>query len=278
MTLASVNSLSSEQLEQYDNEGYIILKNFWPEEILKIWEETIISFYYMQAKKLPKIRESVNNTRTVDGLDTVLLLYEKYHKQSGFHAGQLVRSSMMRNFVFTQDFFVSTCSQLLRCSKELLNIDEGVVFPSIPSSKRLLYQWHSEASYYPKRNHFLNGWFPVFRNKTKQNGTMIVMPKSHKKEYWDFMEHFGYDDTSPKTQTREQFEVPASSLSEYETVPIDIERGDMCFFDRNLLHASTINESDKFSYASVVRIFDVKDDLTLSSTLDIRPFTEENHI
>ena len=104
------------------------------------------------------------------------------------------------------------------------------------------------------------------------------MPKSHKKEYWDFMEHFGYDDTSPKTQTREQFQVPESRLTEYETVPIDIKRGDMCFFDRNLLHASTINESDKFSYASVVRIFDVTDDLTLSSTLDVRPFTEENHI
>ena len=278
MTFDSDNSPSSEQLEQFGDEGYLILKNFWPEDILKLWEATVVSFYCMQAKKLPKIGKYVNDTKTVDDLDAILLQFEKNHKQSGFHAGQLIKSSMMRNFVFTQDFFVSTCSKLLKCPKELLNIDEGVIFPSVPSSKRLLYQWHTEANYYPKRNHFLNCWFPLFRNKTKQNGTMIVMPKSHKKEHRDFMEYFGYDDSSPKTQTREQFEVPASRLSEYETVPIDIKRGDMCFFDRNLIHASTINESDKFSYASVVRIFDVRDDLTLSSTLDVRPFTEENRI
>ena len=79
----------------------------------------------------------------------------------------------------------------------------------------------------------------------------------------DYLEHFGYDDTSPKTQTREQFEVPASSLSEYETVPIDIERGDMCFFDRNLLHASTINESDKFSYDKIKSIAYVTGNVTI---------------
>lgn len=270
--------LSEQQIKQYYDEGFLILKKFWSEELLMIWEKTIISFYYMQANKIPEIKKRLNHATTIKDLDRILILFEKHHKQAGYQASQLIRTSMARNLIFTTTPFISICSQLLKCPKELLNIGDGVMFSNMPHQKRLLYQWHTEASYYPKRRNFVNGWFPIFRNKTKKNGTMMIMPKSHKKPYWDFMEHFGYDNTSQKTQTRIQFEVPTKYLTEYEQKIIEIDRGDLILLDRNMLHASLINQSSQISYASIVRIFDTRNDLTLSSVLEVCPFTSENQI
>ena len=88
----------------------------------------------------------------------------------------------------------------------------------------------------------------------------------------------GYDNTSQKTQTRIQFEVPTKYLTEYEQKIIEIDRGDLILLDRNMLHASLINQSSQISYASIVRIFDTRNDLTLSSVLEVCPFTSENQI
>ena len=77
-----------------------------------------------------------------------------------------------------------------------LLIDGPGIFINRPKTKRLLYKWHSESHYYPKRRNFLNIWFPIFTNKNEKNGTMCIKEKSHPLNDLPINEYQGYDKSS----------------------------------------------------------------------------------
>ena len=70
--------------------------------------------------------------------------------------------------------------KIIKTFKDLLKIVDNVpllmdgpgIFVNRPKTKRLLYKWHSESHYYPKKRNFLNIWLPIFDNKSDKNGTM----------------------------------------------------------------------------------------------------------
>ena len=51
------------------------------------------------------------------------------------------------------------------------------------------------------------------------------------------------------------------------------ELGDVVLFDRNLLHTSNPNTTDRYSFAVVARVWDPSDDLTLSGNLAATPYS-----
>ena len=208
------NILNDEQKSSFNNDGFIKIENFWPEQLISEWEKTIVGFYHQQALKISHLRENFTkgldplSYNSVEDLDKVLALFEKEDKQSGYHAAIMCENSVAQRKLSTYDPFLVVCSELLNCNKKLLTFSAGTPFVNLSSSKRLLYKWHTEASYYPKRKNFLNVWFPMFREKNENNGTMYFAKGTHKKEFWDFIEYYGYDKESDKRNTNDQFEVP----------------------------------------------------------------------
>ena len=114
----------------------------------------------------------------------------------------------------------------------------------------------------------------MFRDKEPLHGTMYLMPKSHKHSNWNFTEFRGYDKKSfGEVDHYTQYDIPDSELKNYSPMAIRAKVGDVVLFDRNTVHRSEINESDKTGYIYVNRFFDLRKDLTLSPNLNERPYS-----
>ena len=149
------------------------------------------------------------------------------------------------------------------------------LFINKPKSKRLLYKWHSESHYYPKRRRFLNIWIPLFTSKNLVNGTMSFKEQSHKKTF-PFTQYIGYDKESKgKKNHFIQYEIPNNFLDEFSEHFCINEPGDLIVFHKNLVHKSNLNKSERYSFALVMRVWTPLDDLTFSGKMGIRPYDED---
>jgi len=269
--------LTSEDLKSFENDGYVQLKHFWPHELLKKYEDTVIHFHYLQALKISALRHQFEKGlnpifyNTVEDFDRVLAAFEVEDKEAAYQATFMINCSAAAKELTSYEPFLKICSSILDCPIEILVAGAPEPFTNLPSTKRLLYKWHSESSYYPKRRNFLNIWFPIFRDKSTENGTMFFCRNSHKVEERHYVEYRGYDNDSSKKNTYLQFEIPASELTSYEKVPVLAERGDLILFSRSTVHTSTLNQSNVPSYAAVCRVMDMRRDLSLSGDMAVRP-------
>ena len=73
-----------------------------------------------------------------------------------------------------------------------------------------------------------------------------------------------------------QYEIPESMLKDYSRVVCEANRGDMYLFDRNIVHSSASNVTDSVSFALVLRVWDFKDDLTLSGEMKVTPYSGQD--
>lgn len=278
--------LSREQVASLNERGFLIIKGFWPEMLLRDWEQTLVRMYLMQATRVAPIRDSLEgrhrlvsdrNARfSVEDFDAVLGAIEAEDKELGYQALPMIERSAAGRLIVAH--LADIGAELLNSPPDLLTLDGPSPFINLPSTKRLLYHWHSEATYYPKRRRFLNLWFPIFRNKREDNGTMWLCQGSHKQREWQFIEYQGFDKESlGKRNHFIQYEVPEAELTAYEKVPVIADRGDLVIFDRAMVHASTVNQSGTASYATVARIFDYRTDLTLSGASGTRPFGQGDY-
>jgi hypothetical protein len=272
--------LSAEQTASFRDRGYIILNDFWPLDILDRWEQTLVRMYAMQATRIDPLRiplheqyRKVNDPAarfTVEEFDKILLAMEAEDKELGYQVLPMVEQSLAGRAMFAP--LASISAALLGGTDDLLITSGPHPFINLPSEKRLLYHWHAESNYYPKRRRFLNIWFPIFRDKDASNGTMRFCEGSHQQE-WQFIEYQGFDrETMGKRNHFIQYEVPSGELAGFKKTPVVASRGDLVIFARGMVHASTINKSALPSYASVGRVFDYRADLTLSGSPGVRPF------
>jgi ectoine hydroxylase-related dioxygenase (phytanoyl-CoA dioxygenase family) len=272
--------LTSQQLQQFNHDGFLVIKNFWPEELLTFWEKSLIALYLRQATKIESIKTIVADLAkktdfSATDFDAILYQFEHGHKDAAYHVLKMIENSPAAHQLLSYSGLTKVAAALLKCPQHLLTLSGPNPFINLPSTKRLLYHWHSESCYYPKRRNFLNIWFPIFRDKTPDNGTMWFCVKSHEIQERHFIEYQGYDkETENKKNHFIQYEIPEVELTEYEKVPVIAQRGDLVCFHRSLVHTSTLNSSTTPSYASVLRVFDYGFDLTLSGEATVRPYSD----
>lgn len=217
-------------------------------------ETDVAALFRMQAHK-------INDYRNCAGLRTILEMMEEKDKEALYQVQKFLPQSQRIRSFFHTEFLAS----YLNVPPELLLLEGPALFVSRPRTVRLLYKWHSEAHYYPKRRKFLNLWFPIYTDRTEQNGAMHLKVGSHKQQ-WDFAEW----NSGPNTFV--QYEVPSEWVKDYPTYICESRRGDLIVFDRNLVHTSVENTSDDYAFAVVARVWCPKDDLTLSGNMAATPY------
>lgn len=258
--------------------GYRHYRKLFSPEALAQFETTLVSLYAQQARKIGDYRASIDRIdpnaphgTNYHRLTTILNMMEENDKEALYQVQKLLPSSQQLRKLF-DDEFLSICCGLLGSKPDNTLIDGPALFINRPSSQRLLYKWHSEAHYYPKRRRFLNIWFPLFTSKDEHNGAMQILPESHKK-HWDFAEYTGFNkDSQDKKNHFVQYEIPESWLTQYRPHVCKSDPGDAIIFDRNLVHRSCENESQRISFAVVARVWTPEDDLTLSGNLAATPY------
>jgi hypothetical protein len=263
------------EFQQLKNLGHTKFESLIPQSSIELFEKTVVELYGLQASKIGDFRdealETLNSKETnFEKFCNLYELLEKDDKDALYQVQKFLPASNGARNIFT-DKVMEICAQALGSDTRKLLIDGPAVFINRPNTERLLYRWHSEVHYYPKRRRFLNLWLPLFTPKTKQNGTMSFKEQSHKNSY-PFVEYQGYSAKSEKKNSFIQMEIPPNFLAHLNEHWVEANVGDLVMFDKNLAHTSNANTSNQYSAAIVARVWDPSDDLTLSGNVDATPY------
>ena len=266
---------------QFNKTGISILKNVLKKKELDLFYHTLLNITFYHLRKIKENKNSItkiyNSSLPLgDKLSKILELYEKNDKEALYQLQKLYSSSIeLRNIIGTK-FLIKEFKKLLELKEnQPLLIDGPGIFINRPKTKRLLYKWHSESHYYPKRRNFLNIWFPIFFNKSEKNGTMFIKEKSHLLNDLPFNEYQGFDKSSENKKNHFiQYEVPENFVKNLKTFKSNLNVGDLLVFHRRSIHTSTPNLSKKYSFAIVFRVWDISKDLTMSGDLAVSPYRD----
>ena len=261
---------------QLSESGFSTLENFFSDAELENFEECVVELYLLQAQKIGEYRDEAfrlqnSGLSNFEKFCSVYEMMESSDKEALYQVQKFLTSSPQARALFN-DRFLSLTSSILGSNKKRVLVDGPALFVNRPRTERLLYKWHSEAHYYPKRRRFLNVWLPLFDAKSASNGTMSFKEGSHKKNF-PFSDYQGYSkDSENKPNHFIQYEVPSNLLSEYKEHCCEAKPGDLVLFHRNMVHTSNQNLSNTFSVAVVARVWDPTDDLTLSGSMAATPY------
>ena len=266
---------------QFNKTGISILKNVLKKKELDLFYNTLLNITFYHLRKIKENKNSItkiyNSSLPLgDKLSKILELYEKNDKEALYQLQKLYSSSIeLRNIIGTK-FLIKEFKKLLELKEnQPLLIDGPGIFINRPKTKRLLYKWHSESHYYPKRRNFLNIWFPIFFNKSEKNGTMFIKEKSHLLNDLPFNEYQGFDKSSENKKNHFiQYEVPENFVKNLKTFKSNLNVGDLLAFHRKSIHTSTPNLSKKYSFAVTFRVWDISKDLTMSGDLAVSPYRD----
>ena len=266
---------------KFNKTGISIFENVLKKKELDLFYNTLLNITFYHLRKIKENKNSItkiyNSSLPLgDKLSKILELYEKNDKEALYQLQKLYSSSIeLRNIIGTK-FLIKEFKKLLELKEnQPLLIDGPGIFINRPKTKRLLYKWHSESHYYPKRRNFLNIWFPIFFNKSEKNGTMFIKEKSHLLNDLPFNEYQGFDKSSENKKNHFiQYEVPENFVKNLKTFKSNLNVGDLLVFHRKSIHTSTPNLSKKYSFAIVFRVWDISKDLTMSGDLAVSPYRD----
>ena len=262
-------------LQRLKDLGHTSFSDYFQKSDLRVVEDAIVNLFALQALKIGDVRDETMSVLEAkkDNFEKFCKIYElleKDDKEALYQVQKFLPSSMGARGIFSSKL-MNLCADILGSDPRRLLVDGPAVFVNRPNTERLLYRWHSEVHYYPKRRKFLNIWIPLFVAKTKSNGTMSFKEGSHKHSF-PFVEYQGYTSKSEKMNSFVQLEIPPNFLTEFSEHWCEANPGDLIVFDKNLAHTSNANTSSNYSAALVARIWDPSEDLTLSGDVAGTPY------
>lgn len=252
---------------QFVTDGFTTLPAFFDDSTLHDIEETIVSLYAMQGKKIGEYRNSISSMihgTPYQRLTAILEVMEDADKAALYQVQKFLSASERVRSPIAKPLIAHVCD-LMGWEPDTTLVDGPALFVNRPKTDRLLYRWHSEAHYYPKRRNFVNVWIPLFTDRTKKNGAMSVRPRTQLTDF-PFAEY----DSGP--HTFKQYEIPESLLQGYSEEVCEAKRGDAVLFDRQLVHRSNANQSTDYGFSIVCRIWNPENDLTLSGNIAATPY------
>lgn len=261
---------------EINEKGFSTIKDFFGQNELIAFEECIVDLFLLQAQKIGEYRDEAiriqeSSLSNFEKFCSIYEMMEQNDKEALYQVQKFLTSSPQARALFNNKFLALTGS-ILGSNKNRVLVDGPALFVNRPNTERLLYKWHSEAHYYPKRRRFLNIWLPLFDAKSKNNGTMSFKEGSHKRDF-PFSDYQGYNkDTQNKSNFFIQYEIPPNLLSEYKEHWCEVNPKDLIIFHKNMVHTSNQNTSKKYSVAVVARVWDPTDDLTLSGSMAATPY------
>ena len=258
------------------NNGFCILKDFFSAKEINKFENTVVNLFLLQAKKIGEYRKvaiKIQSSKISNfaKFSAIYEIMEEKDKEALYQVQKFLFSSNRCREIFNNKFS-SLMVFLLNCKEDSLLIDGPALFVNRPRTERLLYKWHSEAHYYPKRRNFINIWSPIFSKKNKSNGTMSFKVKSHLKNF-PFSDYQGYNKNSEgKNNHFIQYEIPSNLLKNFKEFFCEVKPNDLVIFHKDLVHTSNLNSSSEYSVSLVARAWDPTNDLTLSGTIHATPY------
>lgn len=240
INLSATPALSSEQLHQFRQEGYLVL----PAQVDIALCEEMVTFTQQQLNRHAMPIEYEADTRYPGAPSS-------RDAEGGLTARRVLqavgRSSMMANWA-TNEKLVHPLRQLLGDGLHLVQSHHNCIMTKQPrfSSET---SWHRDSRYWSfQRPELVSAWLAL-RDETIENGCLLVIPGSHRLVI------------DPNSMDKEQFFRTDLSVNQdllRLAKPVPLQQGDVLLFHSNLLHAAGCNQTiqTKFSLVTTYRAFD----------------------
>ncbi|WP_144395094.1 phytanoyl-CoA dioxygenase family protein [Pleionea sediminis] len=224
--------LTTEQAEQFNSEGYIILENFTSTDSIRILKETTLE--QLENRVPPFELESDLQYPGAPGAN-----------QLGAHTIRRLKQAYDRSFCFqdwsTQPALSEMLQQLLGEPAMLVRAHHNCVMTKQPefSSDSL---WHQDLRYWNySTGRLISAWLAL-GNESLENGCLQVIPQSHtftfKQHQFDEALFFRHD-------------LPENQKILNKAIPVELKPGDLLLFHCRLLHAATRNYSSETKLSAV---------------------------
>jgi phytanoyl-CoA hydroxylase len=240
-------SLTEEQVEFYDREGYLLLPDLLNEDDLAPGVEALQQKVDLIADEMLKAGEIT---------DTLAHRPFRYRLAELF-AGR-TDADFLRYGRSWRDRFVGYYH--LMCNPKILDAVEsligGEIFsnpiynsrPKVPGVAAGAVPWHQDKSYWPDANSnpVITVWIPLV-DSNAENGCLHVWPRTHKKQ---LLEH-GHEKVTGTSylEVKEEFLVNAKR----EAVALPMAAGSALLFNDRCVHMSTPNKSDHVRWSVDLR-------------------------
>ena len=237
VTVTSATSMSKEQLDSWNNDGYILIPDFvdekfcddMNEEVLRIINEIVPKdspFSHAYADKghiaIREMKPSKNAKSIEDEISKLFRIHSK---------------GIFNDFIH---------------KKLLGDILEDILGPDVDCFlSQFIFKnpgawgqpWHQDSSYFPfDREPQVAAWLAT-SEATLENGCLVVLPGSHKESLHEHLpderegSNYGYTEIKDHDFTNE--------------IPMTLEKGDLLLFHSFLMHKSYDNESNSRRTAMV---------------------------
>ena len=232
-----VFSDDSELRNFYIENGYVSIKNGIPREDI---DQIVSDLNYILLPYAPD---------KVSPIDSAIIHLDKNDKEKLYQLNMaLAKLSSLTKIPSVLSGYINTIT-----GKKVPQIILNVSFlPSIPKDNRLIYDYHQESNYMRGFENVFNVHYPILRSSNYENGTMSVLPKSHKLGTLDFHKSYAKE----------------AHNSRANLIPVDIEKiqknheeifnyleiGDVVIFHKDLIHKSNYNASDKTRLIGTIRV------------------------
>jgi len=242
----NMNLLSQEQVEQYKNDGYLLVKNIIPLNAIK---DVIDAVAY--TIELELLAQGKTNYDKSELLHKELINLKREKPKSSSWIYQTINASWNLKKLLA-------LPEIEQAVMDLLNVDTplklGTVSPAIrfdiPGDTRNVRTWHQDSSYFlecKRGEDALVVWLPL-NKATKENGSVIMCPGTHKNGRFDNRHEAGGFGVKS-----EQYTTPEHFIEGKELVYVEAEAGDIAFINMDLIHSSGVNVSDMVRYTAQIR-------------------------
>jgi phytanoyl-CoA hydroxylase len=246
MSVITLNgSLSKEQIDFYNEEGYLIIPNLLNEEDMVSAKEamnqrvSLIAEGLLQAGLISdKLENAPFNKRLAE-------LFKDLTAEDFLNYGRSWRDRFEGYFhLMSNPKILDAVESLI--GSELFSNPVYNTRPKIPKVAAGAVPWHQDKSYWPdaNANPVITVWIPLV-DATAVNGCLHIKPKTHRKRVlkWHNEEITGTGYTA----------VHDKQLGKTQTVAMPVSAGSAILFNDRCLHMSTPNQSDEVRWSVDLR-------------------------
>lgn len=229
--------------KKYHYDGFLILKNFLNTNIIK---NILSSIEVLVDKHLTSNKH--NN------LNDKILELESIDHSLVYNIQKALGTSVFTHQLINELKIMEIHSYLYDVEKTKIHTHLFQTPVQFPSDERFDFSWHQESGSYLPYPKILTFWFPLFNKVNITNGTMALIPGSHK----NGGRKFNY---IKKESGLNDWVVDVSEEEISNQIIAELNPGDVVIFDSDLIHKSVANKSTQIRITGIARstsLFDYK--------------------
>ena len=251
---SEMKELIQNDINNFDSNGYLILKDFFPDYDLFSFQEALREIIKIEIKRCSTNKGSIYSAAPGREFDLgMTYLEDNDHKHISNINDILYRMPEMFRLISNPEIgkFVSILLHGdLTDRRTPLYCHNAAAILAYPNDKLYTHSWHKDTFYTLPESNYLQIWAPLIQNSTIELGTLKVCPGSHKNL------HNGQIYNKDERYIH-RYKVTDEELSKYEKLDVCLNLGDLLIFHHGLIHSGGINNSNSTRFSLVATYHEI---------------------